>query len=111
MRAYYTIGGVSPIHQLAGLFEEHKDELEYDAYHAQECVRSSLTVERNVDNFPQAKAFFDRITAFLWDVIWQDIEGGYSVCGCANEDDEEIEDEEGRDYKEWEEEYNDGKTP
>lgn len=111
MKAYYMIGGVSPIHQLVELFEENKNTLNYDGYSAQECVRSNFSVFCEVEDFTQAKAFFDRITAFLWDTIWQDIEGGYSTCGCCNEDDEEVEDEEGRDYKEWEEAQNEENSP
>ena len=105
MKAYYGIGGITPVHQLAEFFEEHKDTLKYDAYEAQESVRSSFTISREVKTFKEAKAFFDRITKLLWDTIWKEVDGGYTYCGCCNKDGEEIENDDGNDYTAWEKIY------
>ena len=102
MKAYYGIGGITPVHQLAEFFEGNKDTLKYDAYEAQESDRSMFKVSCEVETFFEAKAFFDRITKLLWDTIWKEVDGGYTYCGCCNEEDEEVEDDDGNDYSTWE---------
>lgn len=101
LKAYYIIGGVTPVHKIINLLEEHS--VDFDDYTARDGSHSSLTLYLNVENFKQAKQWFDMVTDVLWKTIWKQVDGGFTSVG-VEENNEEYYDEEGRDFKEWEEE-------
>ena len=104
LKAYYIIGGVTPVHRVVDLLKEHS--IVFDEYTARDGSQSSLTLYKNVEDFKQAKEWFDTITDVLWKTLWKQVDG-FSATG-VEENGAEYYDEEGRDFKQWEEESNVG---
>ena len=105
MKAYYVIGGVSPVEDIVSLLKENG--VEFDEYEAKDGSWSVLTLYRIVDDFPHAKTWIDGVTKVLWDTLWKMVEGGHTVVGCVGEDGEEYFDDDGLDFSGWESEYGD----
>ena len=102
MKAYYLIGGVTPVEKIVELFKENN--INFDNYEAKDGSHSVLTIYKKVDDFKQAKSFIDNITNFLWATIWKTVEGGHTCIGCVDDNGDEFFNDEGMDYSEWESE-------
>ena len=105
LRAYYLIGGITPVSELQRRFEVESG-IKIDEYEAKEGQQSRLTLHRKVDGFEEAKTFIGAVNRFLWKTVYKKVEGGFDACGVEEDTPdgwEEYYDGEDRDFKEWEE--------
>ena len=107
VRAYYGIGGVSPITTVKDIIDQSG--IPYEDFTLQEtqdfsalCLQKKITDTENP--FPEAKEWIDKITTYLWETLWKQTEAGHTYEGV--EVWEEWEDA-GKQKKEWCEFYND----
>jgi len=106
MKAYYLIGGVTPVEQIVELFKDN--DIQFDEFEAKDTSHSVVTFyKKDIDDFKQAKVWFDGVTKFLWATIWKAVDGGHTCVGCVDNEGDEFYDDEGRDYSEWEQEQED----
>ena len=106
IRAYYGVGGVSPIESVRAILKEHG--IEFDDWSGVSGKRSTVTFMKNIrdkdDVFTEAHAFIDKIKRLLKKTLWKKVDGGYTYVGVEimkNNEWYEYHNKDGNDYVAW----------